>query len=134
MNPLKNKKRLKTITALLIALLTTTTLSPRLFVADSPQINTQFIAELRNAPQDFVAFLRREPEAGKVDAVAQLDETRAGNVPEGLQFYPMAPGVQAAEDPSNGGKYVTVEAGTELTAYTITLEDGRVVTVYLNPQ
>lgn len=131
MNPLKLKKRIKTFVALGIALLLTATISPRLFIADSPQINTQFIAELRNAPADFVAFVMRRPTGAEATALAELEQSQVQNVPQGLTFAPVAQGVSAAEDPSTGERFVKVEAGTKLEVRQITLEDGRTVTVYV---
>lgn len=134
MNKLKIQSRIKIIAAILVALAVTTTVSPRLFVADSPQINTQFIADIRNIPSDFVAFLMNKPTEDTASALADLKQQQVENVPEGLTFAPIAKGVEAAEDPATGKTYTKIEAGTELEVFTVTLDDGREVKVYVPVQ
>jgi len=130
MNPLKNKKRIKMFVALGFALLATTTISPRLFIANSPEINTQFIAEIQQIPNQMVAFIRREPDQLQEAAFATLQRDRVGEIPEGLTFAPIATGVSAAENQTTGETLIQIEAGTKLKVSTIELDDGRVVTVY----
>ncbi len=131
MNKRKTKKRIVTLGAILGAFLLTVSVSPRVFIADSPQVNPNFFAELRKAPADLVAFVRNPFAPGKTDEGVMTAELQVTDAPTGASFTPIAKGVYAAEDPATGQSYVKIEGGTQLEVHNITLEDGRTVTVYV---
>jgi len=122
------------ILAIAIAFGITTTISPRLFIADSPEINPQFVAELGNIPSDTIAFIRNIGASPEDRAVAELERKSIPGTPVDAEFYSVAPGIQAAESAQEGESYIKVEAGTKLEVRTITLDDGRRVKVYIPVQ
>ncbi len=119
------------ILAIVISLGATTTVSPRLFIADSPQVNSQFIAELKNIPSDTIAFFRNIGASPAEREIAELERKSIPGTPVDAEFQAIAPGVQAAESAQEGESYIKVDAGTKLEVRTVTLDDGRRVKVYI---
>lgn len=134
MNKLKLKHRLFMLLAIVISLGLTTTVSPRLFIADSPEVNTQFIAELRNIPSDSIAFIRNIGASPADREIAELEQKSIPGTPVDAEFQTIAPGVHAAESAQEGESYIKVDAGTKLEVRTVTLDDGRRVKVYIPVQ
>lgn len=128
MNRKKLKQRLFTLLGIVGALVLTVGVAPRIFIADTPQIDPQVLANLGRMPSDFVAFVTGNNTSVDEPMIASIEET---DVPEGASFEPFAKGVYAAEDPATGQSYVKFEAGTELQVYEVQLEDGRMVTIYV---
>lgn len=122
------------IFAIAISLGVTTTVSPRLFIADSPQVNTQFIADLQNIPSDTLAFIRNIGASPAEREIAELERKSIPGTPVDAEFQSIAPGVQAAESAQEGESYIKVDAGTKLEVRTVTLDDGRRVKVYIPVQ
>lgn len=127
MNP-KTTPRIKLLIAIVLAFTIVKVGAPRVFLADSPNVSPEFIAFLQDP------FGGDKPaDSGEVPVVANIGVSEPPN--EGtLQYTPLIQGVQAAEDPQTGKKYVKVEAGTQLQVHTVTLSDGRVVKVYTPAQ
>lgn len=131
MNRLKLKQRIFILIAIAFSFGLTATVSPRLFIADSPQINPYFIAELSNIPADTIAFIRNIGLSSQDREIAELERRSVSESPADATFYQVAPGVQAAESPQDGETYIKVEAGTQLEVRSVTLDDGRRVKVYI---
>ncbi|QQS43394.1 hypothetical protein IPM65_04520 [Candidatus Roizmanbacteria bacterium] len=134
MNKLKLKHRIFMFIAIAIALGLTTTISPRFFIADSPEVNTQFIAELRDIPADTIAFIQNIGASPAEREIAELERKSIPGTPVDAEFQAIAPGVHAAESLQEGASYIKVDAGTKLEVRTVTLDDGRRVKVYIPVQ
>lgn len=135
MNKLKTKQRIKILFAILVSFSATTLISPSLFVADSPEINRQFIADIVNAPANTVAKIRYANLNSQEKEVEDLKELSIPpeDTPEDLNYYPMAQGVEAAEHETENGKetYIKLKKGSKFKVQTITLDDGEKVKVYI---
>lgn len=125
------KKTLSIFTAIFLSFLMTKYISSEVFIADTPQINPQFIANLRAIPIRAIAYVRHpfnsQERASQIET-AQIPQTQT---PQGLVFSPVAKGVHAAEDPQTGKSYMKIEKGTKLQVYEIKMSDGQTVKVYV---
>lgn len=128
MNRKKIKQRIYTILGIFGALMLTVGIAPRIFIADTPQIDPQALANIGRMPSDFIAFVTGNSIGTADPVIADIEQIDA---PEGTTFSPIAKGVYAAEDPATGQSYVKFEAGTELQVYEVQLDDGRMVSIYV---
>lgn len=102
------KTRIKILLIVLVSFLVVKTGTSQLFIADSPRINPEFIARLKNAPQELAANLN--PFKKKDDMFADV---KSVTPPDNVIFKSISKGVSAAEDPKTGKSYIRVEAGTK---------------------
>ncbi|MBP9690689.1 hypothetical protein KBD81_01270 [Candidatus Woesebacteria bacterium] len=129
--PKRLKQRIGLAVALLAAFTLTKSVAPRMFVADSPEINRQFIAELKYIPSDFVAFVKnpfKKQESFDEVMTAQIPKVEH---PAGTTYEPIAKGVYASEPDETGKRYIKIDKGTQLEIREVTLDDGRTVKVYV---
>ncbi|MEK7521958.1 MAG: hypothetical protein AAB569_00095 [Patescibacteria group bacterium] len=130
--------RIKIVLVLLFTFFTVKTVAPNLFIANSPEINKVFIAEIINKPKEIAAIpgkflsslsnfrlfnfespsaptipiVRNEVAKIKVDPKV-IAEVKQKTPPANVVFEYVSKGVSAAEDPQTGEKYIKVEAGTK---------------------
>lgn len=116
------------LVALVMSLGIVVGISPRIFLADSPKINPNFIANLGNLPGDIVAMFRGQPSSKDEQLTAEIPRVVH---PAGLNYEPMAKGVYASEPDQSGKRYIRIEEGTKLEKKVVTLDDGRTVSVYV---
>ena len=129
--PKRFKQRIGLAVGILIAFTLTKSVAPRMFVADSPQINGQFIAELRYIPSDFIAFVKnpfKKEESFDEVMTAQIPRVEH---PPGTAYQPIAKGVYASEPDGTGKRFIKIDKGTKLEIRDVTLDDGRTVQVYV---
>lgn len=103
--------------------------SPRVFVANTPQVNSNFIAFFRYLPQRVYAMIQYPTDSEKQKSLietAQIEQRNGGD----LEYRPVISGVSAAEDPNTKETIVKIDAGTKLEVSTVTLDDGRQVKIY----
>ena len=138
MNFNKNKTipRIKIGITIIVSFMLVQTLSPVVFLANTPQINPQLAQNLQLVPARTMAFLRNPLDSTQAQREVELEQVAKSVTPpsQELNYKPITTGVQAAEDPSTGKKYVKIVAGTELEVKYLTLSDGRVVKVYTKVQ
>jgi len=131
MNPKKIKRRIGIVISIFAALILVATVSPRLFIANSPQINQQFIAELRYIPSDFIAMIQNPLQKTPSQDEMLTNQIPDVNHPEGIQLQQIAKGVYASEPDESGKRFIKIDKGTGLEIREVTLEDGRTVKVYI---
>lgn len=131
MNPKKTKQRIGMIISMAIALVAVSTISPRLFVANSPQINQQFIAELRYIPNDLIARVQNPFQKPQTQDELLTNQIPKVTHPDGVQLQQIAKGVYASEPDNNGKRFIKIDKGTKLEIREVTLDDGRTVKVYI---
>ena len=90
--------------------------SPQVFIANTPMINTGFVDNLKNSPA-YIASIPQKISNMFIIRTTQpeIAKVTIKNPPQGLIFQPLTKGVEArvAEDPSTGKKYLNIPAGTE---------------------
>lgn len=100
--------------------------APNLFIADSPEINPLFIAQVLDTPNQIAAmpgnfmaslsnfrlniFNNQENIQVDPNTIAQAVNKKP---PADAVFKFVSKGVEAAEDPTTGDKYIRVAAGTK---------------------
>lgn len=116
------------LTAIAISLGVVVGITPRVFLADSPKINPNFLADLGALPGDFVALLRGQPSSKDEQMTAEIPRVTH---PVGLNYEPLTKGVYASEPDQSGKRYIRIEEGTKLEKKVVMLDDGRTVSVYV---
>jgi hypothetical protein len=130
MNNLKTKQRIKILIALIFAFGIVGLGSPRVFVADTPQVQVEFIAFFRYMPERIYAFIQHPTDGDKqadLVEVAQIEQVEKKE----LDYKPVMSGVSAAEDPTTKEIIVKIDPGTKLEVRYITLDNGQVGRVYV---
>jgi len=138
MSNIFSNNRIKIALVILITFFTVKTVAPNLFIANSPEINPVFIADIINKPREIAAIpgrflsslsnfrlfnfespsvpelpVRQNKVANiKVDPKV-IAEIKQKTPPSNIIFKYVSKGVSAAEDPGTGTKYIKVEAGTK---------------------
>lgn len=127
------KNRIKIVIVLLLTFVSVKTISPNVFLADSPRINPLFIAKILNTPRNIAAMpgkflsslstfklfnvdFSNNTTSGNMTSLSDQNRTaqaRFISPPAGLIFKSISKNVSAAEDPDSGNKYIKVEAGTK---------------------
>ncbi len=103
-------------------------ITPRIFLAGSPELNPNFLADLGALPGDFVAMFRGESSSKDEQMTAEIPRVVH---PSGLNYEPLSKGVYASEADQSGKRYIRIEEGTKLEKKIVTLDDGRTVEVYV---
>lgn len=116
------------VVAIIVSLGIVVGVTPRIFLADSPKINPNFLADLGNLPNDIVAMLQGQPSSRDDQMTAEIPRVVH---PAGLNYEPLAKGVYASEADQSGKRYIKIEEGTKLEKKVIVLDDGRTVSVYV---
>lgn len=106
-------------------------LSPRLFVANTPTLNPEFVATLQKSPVAVFAYLGNIQEDATLKDHLETAKIPRSIPPEGLEYEPIARGVYASEITENDKKYIKIEKGTKLEVHTVVLSDGNTVKVYV---
>lgn len=106
-------------------------LTPRIFVADTPTLNPDFIATLQKSPFAVVAYLGNIQEDASLKDHLETAKIPRVSPPNGLTYVPFAKGVEASEGSDDRKRYIKIEKGTKLEMHTITLSDGKIVKVYI---
>jgi hypothetical protein len=119
MKNLLSKTRIKILLVVLVSFFMVKTAAPQVFLADSPRVNPEFIARIKNAPTE-LAQLPGNLIAGigNLNPFSKKENDMFANVksvtpPPNVAFKQIAKGVSAAEDPKTGQKYIKIEAGTK---------------------
>lgn len=114
MKKILNQTRIKIILIFLISFIAITTVSPQIFLADSPVINPDFIARLQNYPAELASvpgqLIAGLNPFGQKDQFADVKQVTP---PPNVVFKAISKGVYAGEDPQTGKTYLKVEAGTK---------------------
>ena len=130
--------RIKIVLVLLFTFFTVKTVAPNLFIANSPEINPVFIADIINKPREIAAmpgkflsslsnfklfnfespstpeFPVKQNEVAKIQVDPKvIAEVKQKTPPANAVFKYVSKGVSAAEDKVTGEKYIKVEAGTK---------------------
>jgi hypothetical protein len=117
--------------------------SSKVFLANTPEVNPQFIATLKNSPKTIAQLPGRIfNRGGSRDDLAQLPPEEALPTqapfnnpgiapPADVVFPPPKNGISVAQNPSDGKTYVKIAKGTkvEVSTQIITLPDGTKKTV-----
>ncbi len=132
-NKLKTIRRVKIVLTLITSFVVVSTVTPRVFVANSPEIKGSFLVWLKLTPQRVYAYLRypadREARTETIENAA-LDNANIQEKEE-LNYTPISEGVYAAEDPETNNRYIKIEKGTTVEVHHVRLSDGREVKVYV---
>jgi hypothetical protein len=117
-------RKIKIFEIIIIALMLTISLTPRIFIANSPKINPNFFADLKNIQKNFYALIQTNN--SHTDALSAIPTVVP---PPNLLFKTVARGIQAAEDPATGDRYMKIVDGTQVKVRTFKLKDGRVIKI-----
>lgn len=123
--------KIKIFFSLFVALLLVKTLSPQIFIANTPQINPNFVVKLRQIPTSIIARIKN---IGQPAPVAENNNKKNNLVDsqiKDLNFIPVAKGIKAAEVPNSNIKYWQIEAGTKLKVITYQLSNGKQIKIYI---
>ncbi len=124
---IKNQK-LKITLAIFVAFLTVQIIiKNEVFIGESPLINPSFTTRLINMPGNFIASVGSlfHPNPSQ-EFFSKLPKA---NPPATAIFKSISKSVMAAEDPSTNTKYIKILNGTKVLVQTVTLSDGRTITV-----
>jgi len=106
-------------------------MTPRLFIANTPTLNPDFVATLQKSPIAVFAYLGNIQEDASLRDHLETAKIPRAIPPEGTNYVPFAKGVQASEGGENERRFVKIEKGTKLEIHTITLSGGNTVKVYV---
>jgi len=127
----KTKQRILIAVSIVFAFSIMRSLSPRLFVANTPTLNPEFVATLQKSPVAVFAYLGNIQEDATLKDHLETAKIPRSIPPEGLSYTPIAKGVQASEITENNKKYIKIEKGTKLEVHTVILSDGKTVKIYV---
>lgn len=127
--PKRLKQRIGMVVAILTAYAVVTGIAPRVFVANTPEIDSNALANLVSMPSDFIAMITGN-EGSSQDEILTNEIPRVAH-PEGTTYEPIAKGVYASEPDASGQRYIKIERGTQLEKKEVTLDDGSVAVVYI---
>lgn len=131
-NRKKNKPRIKIAVSITTAFIVVVLFSPVVFLANTPQLNPQFIADLQLVPSRMVAFVRNPLNLSRARDEIETQKAHTVQVqPENLQYTPVSKGVYAAEDRETGSQYVRILKGTKVEVRPVQMLDGRIIEVYV---
>jgi hypothetical protein len=130
MNSLKLTQRLKIIGAMIFAFTVVMLGSPRVFVADTPQIQGEAIAFWQYLPQRVMAFVQHPSDGEKQQSIVETAQIKQVEKKE-LEYKPVMKGVSAAEDPETKEQIVKIDPGTKLEIRYITADDGSKIKVFV---
>lgn len=116
---LKQRTKLKIILTLFIAFLLTDILSKNIFLADTPKINKAFLANLKNSPGNFVAFLTNSR------TNQNADFKKFENSPISA-LKPVAKGIYAGENSNGRIVYIRVAKDIEFEEREINYEGRKI--------
>lgn len=131
--PKRLKQRIGVVASIAFAFAFATMISPKIFVANSPEINKNFIADILNSPSNMIALLRgdKKPSNNIAQEVDLKNEIPDVPQPEGVHYNQIVEGVYASEPDENGKSFIKIDRGTKLEKKTIMLDDGSTRTVYI---
>ncbi len=131
MNSKKTPTRIKIFISLIASLALVTFVTPKVFIADSTQINPGFLVQLKIIPYTAYAYLRYPVNAEQRTSLIDTAGIQTVKSEEDIEYRPIAGGIYAAENPETGETVVKIEAGTELEVKTIKTDDGSEIKVYV---
>jgi hypothetical protein len=113
------KTRIKILLIVLVSFLVVEKGTSQVFLVDSPRVNPEFIARIKNAPTElaqlpanlFFGIANLNPFSKKENDM--FANVKSVTPPPNVAFKQIAKGVFAAEDPKTGQKYIKIEAGTK---------------------
>lgn len=126
----KTTQRIKIFVSLLLALVVVAYGAPQVFVAGTPQIKSNFVAQLESVPLRFLGFIQHPVDSGtRTDTVeTALMDTHGDK--KNLEYRPIGKGVYAAEDPFTKERFIKIEKGTKVEKRFVTI-NGQEVGVYV---
>ena len=130
----KTQLRAKIFIGIFISFFLVKYFSPQIFIANTPQVNPNFVANILASPSTILAYIRSPFDPETRNNVIETAKMPKANPPPGLQYQPIANGVYAAEDPQTNLRYVKIDKGTKLEIRYITLDDGSTAKVYVSAQ
>jgi len=118
MKKIITKTRVKILLVVLATFLVVKGSSDTVFMAGTPKVNPEFIASLKNAPQELVsvpgkiiAFINKIP--GQKQPSGDIAAVQMITPPPNTVFKTISKGVSAAENPLTGQTMIQVQAGTK---------------------
>jgi hypothetical protein len=106
--------------------------APFVFVENTPQVSSEFIAAVTNLPRTssslIASLFAPKKQTETPDAKNVFVDLPKIQVPANLVFAPVAKGVKAAEDTATGKKYVHIDKDTAYHTEQIEI-NGKMVTV-----
>jgi len=127
----KTKQYILIVVSIVFAFVIMRSMTPRLFVANTPTLNPDFVATLQKSPIAVFAYLGNIQEDATLKDHLETAKIPRAIPPEGTNYAPFAKGVQASEGGENERRFVKIEKGTKLEIHTITLSGGNTVKVYV---
>ena len=106
-------------------------LTPRVFVANTPTLNPDFMSTLQKSPIAVFAYLGNIQEDATLKDHLETAKIPQATPPKGTNYTSIAKGVYASEGGENEKRYIKIEKGTKLEIHTLVLSDGRTVKVYV---
>jgi len=106
-------------------------ITPKVFLANTPEPNPDFIASVQKSPLAVASYIGDIQEGASLKDHLETAKMPRATPPEGINFTPLAQGVWAAEDEKSGRKYIKIKKGTKIEVYAVVLSDGRQVQVYV---
>lgn len=132
-NKLKTIRRVKIFFTIIASFVIVSTITPHVFVANSPVVKPSFLVWLKLTPQRMYAYLRYPLDnQARTESIenAALDAATIKEKEE-LEYTPINEGVYAAEDPETNERYIKIDKGTTVEVHHVRLSDGREVKVYV---
>lgn len=131
MNRKKTKTRIKIFVSLIASLAVVMYSTPKVFLADSPDLNPGFLAQLKIIPYTTYAYMRYPMNEEARNSLIGTAGMQTVTVDNSVEYRPVANGVYAAQDPETGETIVKLEGGTELEVKTIKTDNGGEIKVYV---
>jgi len=127
----KTKQRILIAVSIIFSFSIMRLMTPRIFVANTPTLNPEFIATLQKSPVAVFAYLGNIKEDATLKDHIETAKIPRAIPPVGIKYIPIAPGVYASETTENSKKFIKIEKGTKLEVHTVTLSNGKTVKVYV---
>ncbi|MCL4374614.1 hypothetical protein M1523_01995 [Patescibacteria group bacterium] len=124
--------KLKIVIILIISIVVVRIFAPKVFIADSPQINPTIVAQLSNLPMRLAGLFRKTPGVyqGEVSANKVDMPSAAQAAPQKSIIYQIGQGVYAAEDKDTKKTYIMFKNDAKVKVYEYKLPSGKTITIY----
>jgi hypothetical protein len=133
--PKRIKQRIGLIFAIALSFVMVNYLAPKVFIANTPEIDRRALANIFSSGQELLSFMsgqnNSENENENENENTDLSDIPSVPHPADTSYERVAKGVYASEPDETGKRFIKIDKGTKLEKRDVILEDGRSVTVYI---
>lgn len=129
--PKRIKQRIGLIFAIALSFVMVNYLAPKVFIANTPELDRRALANIFSSGQEFLSFISGRNNSENENENTDLSDIPNVPHPADTSYERVAKGVYASEPDETGKRFIKIDKGTKLEKRDVILEDGRSVTVYI---